>query len=214
MIHSSSVLLSDLRKATRLEQTSMPNIAVSSSNTRLYRILNLASKLFSPDASFKPVKIVSTEKRVRGILNGHVIFDTTSAKLVWEHRYFPLYWIPKVDFTDKAKFTDDKPISGIQQSTSELTAGDGKDAKSVKSLVVPDSFNSDLAGLVKVDFKELDACFEELEPILFHPKDPFHRVDCLPSGRHVSVEIEGTMLADTGKEGGVMSLWETNFPGR
>jgi uncharacterized protein (DUF427 family) len=181
-------------------------------NLILHRILNLASKLFAPKSSFAPVKIVSTEKRVRGILNGHVIFDTTGAKLVWEHRYFPYYWIPKADFTDKATFVDDKPLSGIQQSTSELTAG--KDGKSLKALVVPESFNSELAGLVKVDFKELDAAYEEMQQILYHPKDPFHRVDCLPSGRHVKVEIEGTLLADTGTEGGVMSLWETNFPGR
>ena len=44
--------------------------------------------------------------------------------------------------------------------------------------------------------------------------DPFHRVDILPSGRHVKIEIDGVVLADTGAEGGVMSLWETNFPGR
>ena len=67
---------------------------------------------------------------------------------------------------------------------------------------------------MKVDFKSLDAWFEEQSEVLFHPKDPFHRVDILPSGRHVKVEIDGVMLADTAGEGGVMSLWETNFPGR
>ena len=154
---------------------------------------------------------MDTEKRIRGVLNGHVVFDTTASKLVWEHRYFPAYWIPKSDFTDKAKFTDDKPISGIEQSTSELTAGNGK---SIKAMIVPDSFNHELAGLVKMDFKALDACFEEMEQMLYHPKDPFHRVACLSTGRHVKVEIEGTVLADTGNEGGVVSLWETNFPGR
>jgi uncharacterized protein (DUF427 family) len=168
--------------------------------------------MFSRDSKFEPIKVVSTEKRVRGILNGHVVFDTTGAKMVWEHRYFPHYWVPIVDFTDKAKFTEDKPVSGIQSSTSELTAGDAK--KTLKALVVPESFDSELKGLVKVDFKELDAAYEEMQAILYHPKDPFHRVDCLPSGRHVRVEIEGTVLADTGKDGGVMSLWETNFPGR
>ena len=44
--------------------------------------------------------------------------------------------------------------------------------------------------------------------------DPFHRVDVLPTGRHIKIEIDGVVLADTGSEGGVMSLWETNFPGR
>lgn len=84
----------------------------------------------------------------------------------------------------------------------------------MKALIVPDSFNSELAGLVKVQFESLDAWYEELEEIFTHPKDPFHRVDLIKSGRHVKVAIEGTVLADTGGQGGVMSLWETHFPGR
>ncbi len=53
-----------------------------------------------------------------------------------------------------------------------------------------------------------------MSEVVYHPKDPFHRVDILPSGRRVKIEMDGTVLADTGSEGGVMSLWETNFPGR
>jgi len=147
---------------------------------------------------------------VRGMLNGRYIFDTTAAKLVWENPYFPYYWIPKSDFLSTASFTDDKPISGTQSSTSKLSVGD----KSVPALLVPDSFNSELAGLVKIDFKALDAWYEEQALVRYYPKDPSHRVDILPSGRHVRVEIDGVVLADTADQGGVMSLWETNLPGR
>ncbi|KIY03102.1 uncharacterized protein Z520_01569 [Fonsecaea multimorphosa CBS 102226] len=169
----------------------------------------LGSKLFSANPESRP-KIVGTEKRVRGVLNGKYIFDTTAAKLVWENGFYPSYWIPKSDFLDTAKFTEDKPISGIDSSTSTLSVGD----KSVPSLVVPDSFNSELVGYVKMDFKALDAWYEEQAQVLYHPKDPYHRVDLLPSGRHVRIEVDGVCLADTGSEGGVMSLWETNFPAR
>lgn len=143
-------------------------------------------------------------------MNGKYIFDTTNAKLVWEHQYFPWYWIPKADFLDTAKFEEDKPVSGIDSSTSKLSV----DGKSIPALVVPDSFNSDLTNHVKVDFKAVDAWYEEQSQILYHPKDPYHRVDILPSGRKVRVEIDGVVLADTGSEGGVKSLWETKFPGR
>ncbi|KIW28028.1 uncharacterized protein PV07_07718 [Cladophialophora immunda] len=172
-------------------------------------LAELGSKLFSPNPESRP-KIVGTEKRVRGVLNGKYIFDTTAAKLVWENGYYPMYWIPKSDFLDAAKFADDKPISGINSSTSTLSVGN----KSVPSLIVPDSFNSELVGYVKIDFKALDAWYEEQVQVLYHPKDPYHRVDLLPSGRQVRVEIDGVRLADTGSEGGVMSLWETNFPAR
>ncbi|KPI35744.1 uncharacterized protein AB675_1314 [Cyphellophora attinorum] len=178
------------------------------------QITQLASKLFSTDG-FSPVKTVPTEKRVRGVLNGNTVFDTTSALLVWEHKYFPQYWIPKSSFLDTVTFTKDKPISGIESSTYTLSTRPGSDNKTAPALHVPESFNSELAGYVKIDFKSLDTWFEELTPVLYHPKDPFHRVDLLPSGRHIRVETpSGTLLADTGSEGGVVSLWETNFPGR
>lgn len=151
-----------------------------------------------------------TEKRVRGLLNGQWIFDTTSALLVWEIKFFPWYWIPKADFLPTAEFVDDKPISGIQSSTSKLHVGD----KWIPTLLVPDSFNSQLAGYVKIDAKALDAWYEEQSEVLYHPKDPFHRVDILPSGRKVRVELEGTVLADTADQGGVQALFETNFPAR
>lgn len=172
-------------------------------------LAELASKLFSAKKEDIP-KIVATQKRVRGVLNGKYIFDTTAAKLVWENGYYPNYWIPKSDFLSTVNFAEDKPISGINSSTSTLSV----DNKSVASLVVPDSFNSDLAGYVKIDFKALDAWYEEQAQVVYHPKDPYHRVDVLPTGRHVKVEIDGVVVADTGNEGGVMSLWETRFPAR
>lgn len=173
------------------------------------RLADLGSKLFHANESFRP-KIVPTQKLIRGVLNKHFIFSTTSALLVWEIPYFPFYWIPKSSFLPVAKFTDNPSISGIQSSTAKLSVGE----KSIETLIVPDSFNSELAGYVKVEFGDLDAWYEELTRVLYHPKDPFHRVDILPSGRSVRVEVHGTVIADTKDEGGVVSLWETNFPGR
>lgn len=173
------------------------------------RLADLGSKLFNANHSFRP-KIVPTGKLVRGILNKQEIFRTTSALLVWELPYFPHYWVPRSSFLPAAEFKDNPSISGIQSSTAKLSVGE----KWIEVLIVPDSFNSELAGYVKIEFKDLDAWYEELSEVLYHPRDPYHRVDILPSARHVRVEIDGTVIADTGDKGGVMSLWETNFPGR
>ncbi|ETN38046.1 uncharacterized protein HMPREF1541_07669 [Cyphellophora europaea CBS 101466] len=177
------------------------------------QITQLASRLFTANG-FSPVKTLPTDKRVRGFLNQHLLFDTTAALLVWEHKFFPQYWIPRADFTAAAVFDKDQPVSGIESSTYSLTTKEGQEKKSVPALVVPESFDHELKGLVKVEFKSIDAWYEELAEVLFHPKDPFHRVDLLPSGRQVKVEVEGAVVADTAGEGGVVSLWETNFPGR
>ncbi|KIV96849.1 hypothetical protein, variant [Exophiala mesophila] len=193
----SSSPLSTLRYSSSRAKANMSDLA------------DLASKLFHADSDFHP-KILPTEKRVRGVLNGEWIFDTAEALMVWEVKWFPSYWIPRKDILPTAKLVDDKPISGIQSSTSKLYVGD----KWVTTLLVPDSFNSPLAGYVKIEAKALDAWYEEQSEVLYHPKDPFHRVDILPSGRHVRVEVEGTVLADTTDQGGVRALFETNFPAR
>jgi hypothetical protein len=75
------------------------------------------------------------------------------------------YWIPRKDFTSNASFADDKPISGIQSSTAKLTAGN----KTVDSLLVPESFSHELAGLVKIDFKALDQWLEEMRCVKMAP---------------------------------------------
>jgi len=63
--------------------------------------------------------------------------------------------------------------------------------------------------LVKVDFKALDEWYEELTPVLYHPKNPYTRVDILPTARKIRVEIDGVTIAEA--DSGVLSLWETNL---
>jgi len=68
-----------------------------------------------------------------------------------------------------------------------------------------------LAGLATVDFSTMDAWFEEEEQIFVHPKDPYKRVDVLQSSRHVRVEVNGVVLADTRNP---RLLFETGLPVR
>lgn len=173
------------------------------------RLAQLGAKLFHPREEFRP-KIVQTDKRVRGVLAGHWIFDTTSALLVWEIPYFPYYWIPKSAFLPTVTFKEDAAVSGIESSTAKLTVAD----KTIDALIVPDGYNTELAGHVKLEAKDLDAWYEEQSQVLYHPKDPYHRIDILPTGRHVKVTLAGHILADTGSDGGVLGLWETGLPAR
>lgn len=56
-----------------------------------------------------------------------------------------------------------------------------------------------LQGLVKIDFPALDAWFEEDARIYQHPKDPYKRVDILPSSRVIKISLHGSTLAETTK---------------
>ena len=50
-----------------------------------FRIEKLAKNLVSKG----PLKVENSPKRVRILNKGHFIVDTTHAKYVWEHPYYP-----------------------------------------------------------------------------------------------------------------------------
>jgi uncharacterized protein (DUF427 family) len=56
--------------------------------------------------------------------------------------------------------------------------------------------DQDLADHVILDFATFD-WMEEDERIVGHPRDPFHRIDVLDSARHVRLELDGHVLADS-----------------
>jgi hypothetical protein len=51
----------------------------------IYSLTNLAKKL----ATEGPHRIEPAQRRVRGMLDGKFVFDTTDAKFVWEHPNYP-----------------------------------------------------------------------------------------------------------------------------
>jgi uncharacterized protein (DUF427 family) len=60
-----------------------------------------------------------------------------------------------------------------------------------------DSPREALRDLVRLDWDAMSEWLEEEEIVYTHPRDPYTRVDILPSSRHVRVEIDGTLLADS-----------------
>ena len=56
-----------------------------------------------------------------------------------------------------------------------------------------------------------DQWFEEDQPIYVHPKDPYKRIDILPSSRRVTVKVAGTVVADSSNN---MFLYETGLKPR
>ena len=59
-----------------------------------------------------------------------------------------------------------------------------------------------------LDFDAFD-WWEEDEPIVGHPRDPFHRIDVRQSSRRVRLEHEGVVLADSDRG---RWLFEGTFP--
>ncbi len=62
---------------------------------------------------------------------------------------------------------------------------------------LPTADEADAPGYVTVAWDAADAWFEEDEQIFGHPRNPYHRVDCLRSHRLLRVEVAGVTLVDT-----------------
>jgi uncharacterized protein (DUF427 family) len=69
----------------------------------------------------------------------------------------------------------------------------------------------DLAGYVTVRWGALEHWYEEDEEVFVHPRDPFVRVDALPSSRRVRVERDGRPLAESQAP---ILVFETGLPTR
>jgi hypothetical protein len=68
-----------------------------------------------------------------------------------------------------------------------------------------------LAGRARFEWNALDAWYEEDEQVFVHPRDPYTRVDAPRSTRHVRVELDGTVLAESPSP---VLVFETGLPTR
>jgi uncharacterized protein (DUF427 family) len=55
----------------------------------------------------------------------------------------------------------------------------------------------DLRGYVAFEWDKIESWFEEAEEIFRHPRDPYKRVDCIASTRHVKVTLGGEVVAES-----------------
>jgi uncharacterized protein (DUF427 family) len=66
-------------------------------------------------------------------------------------------------------------------------------------------------GHLLVKFRAFDTILEEDEVAIVHARDPYHRVDALPSRRVVEVRLDGELLA---RSTSPVLLFETSLPTR
>ena len=148
-------------------------------------------------------RIEPAPRRVRGYLGHELVFDTTAARYVWEVPYYPQYYIPLSDVGAEFLRDEDHPQK-VQLGPSRLHSlvGAGQSHQSAARVFDADS-DSPVAGTVRFDWGAL-RWFEEDEPIYGHPRNPYVRVDALRSHRHVRVELDGVVLADTRYSGSAL----------
>jgi uncharacterized protein (DUF427 family) len=158
------------------------------------------------------VRVEQGNKRIRAYLGGVLVADTKRPLLVWERPYYPTYYFPVADVRTDLLSEDD----GIAHSPSRgdakiFTVQAGEHERPGAALLYEQSPFDDLRETVRLDWSAMDAWFEEDEEVFTHPRDPYTRVDILPSSRHVRVEVDGVTVAETTKP---TLLFETGLPTR
>lgn len=143
------------------------------------------------------LRVEPCARRVRAYLGGHLVLDTVRASYVWEVPYYPAYYVPVDDVVAElvpAGDTSDVLLGGRTATGAAVVHTDGP-----------------LAGLVRLQWDAMDSWLEEDEPAHVHPRSPYVRVDVLASSRHVVVELDGVVVADSHAP---RLLFETGLPVR
>jgi uncharacterized protein (DUF427 family) len=66
-------------------------------------------------------------------------------------------------------------------------------------------------GYVTLRPQQVEGILEEDEPVLGHPRSPYHRVDAIASSRCIRVELQGVTLAESARP---LAVFETDEPTR
>jgi uncharacterized protein (DUF427 family) len=147
-------------------------------------------------------------RRIRAILAGEVVLDTTKALYVWEWPNYPQYYVPIGD-VNRALLVDEQHSARLHRGSARLHG------LRVGQVVRPSSarlyVDGTVAGAVRFDWDALDQWFEEDEEVFVHPRNPYTRVDALRSTRRVRVELDGALLAESSSP---VMVFETGLPTR
>ncbi len=153
-------------------------------------------------------------KRIRVKANGQFVADSTRVLILFESDHIPIYYFPLEDIQmnlfEPGERRTQSPFKGVAKHYS-LKDADGRYDDILWQYADPVPGSCDLSQYGSFYWHEVDQWFEEDEQVFVHVRDPFRRVDCLPSSRLVSVEHERTVVAASAR--GVF-LFETGLPTR
>jgi uncharacterized protein (DUF427 family) len=156
------------------------------------------------------VRVEPTQRRVRVLLGGETIADSSSVLMVWEVPYYPTYYFPAEDVkTDLLVETGETRRSPSRGEATQYVVKAGTSEGAAYSF--PDSKIEEISGHYAFVWKTMDHWFEENEEVYVHARNPYTRIDILPSDRRVRVEIDGVTVADSTN---TSFLFETGLPVR
>jgi uncharacterized protein (DUF427 family) len=158
------------------------------------------------------VHIETSPRRVRAFFDNQLLVDSEKVLLVFETRRPPVYWFPTSEVRMDL-LTRREPAVGVTSGTVHWRSNTGgKVADNLAwSYAEPAGDLAPLADHIALYWNAVDAWYEEDEEVFVHPRDPYTRVDTVHSSRHVRVEVDGQVVAETKRP---VLLYETGLPTR
>jgi uncharacterized protein (DUF427 family) len=164
-----------------------------------------------PASITPPNHVEPVPRRIRALVSGTPVVDTTAARYVWEWPGYPQYYVPLSDVLADALVEEDGTEESERGTARVFGLRVGEVHRNGAALVYDASPIAGLAGTVRFDWKSLDSWFEEDEQVFVHPRNPYARVDSLRSTRRVTVTLDGVELADSTSP---VMVFETGLPTR
>jgi uncharacterized protein (DUF427 family) len=151
---------------------------------------------------------------VRNFFGGETIADSRRVMLFRENRVLPVYYFPTADVRmDLLQPTGQTSHDDRKGEAERFNVGAGgrvaEDA--AWRFTQPLEEWPEITEHVAFTWAALDRWMEEEEEVFVHPRDPYKRVDVMPSSRRVEVVWNGQTLADTRQP---RLLFETGLPVR
>jgi uncharacterized protein (DUF427 family) len=158
--------------------------------------------------------VEDSPRRVRAVFNDRTVVDTARATLLHETGLLPVYYLPLEDFDNEllvgSRHTSHCPFKGDARYWS-VRADDRVADNAVWNYPAPIEGCPDIGAYGAIYWDRMDHWFEEDEEVFVHARDPYHRVDVVPSSRHVRVRVDGVCVAESRRP---VLLFETGLPPR
>lgn len=149
-------------------------------------------------------------RRVRGFKDGDLVVDSRRVHMLHESRILPVWYFPIEDVRmELLRETGHSTHCPYKGDTRYFAIGTVE--KAAWNYPEPIEGMEALRDLVAFHFDSLDEWLEEDEPVIGHPRDPYHRIDVNRSSRHVKVTLDGETLAESDAP---VALFETGLPTR
>ncbi len=155
---------------------------------------------FDPNPPEHVLYLESTPRRVRVVLAGVTVADSTRVQLLHPPGRTPTYLFPsehvRTELFEPSQRRRVDPGMGAGTYWN-VRVGDRRAVDGAYSWEQPPDSATVIAGLIAFDWDAMDAVLEEDEQVFVHPRDPYTRIDVLRSSRRVRVRAGDTVVAES-----------------